>query len=453
MYKMRKIYTLCLMLVLSASMALAQQIAFQSEWQGKDNVTLRFSLTVPDSLQRSNYAVWVMPFVHNGQGDTLQLDPVVFRGKKNKKYIDRARYFGDVPAPLADEVAMASEKDCRYTLSTATAPWLLEGRIEVEARMEKEGCCEVICLPQRHYGHFAYVPAFEPQVAKQTEQVSKAVVLRQTNPVLAPISDYRPYDRTRILRKEKGMLYVYHPFDDDKLVRDFRENAPVLDRIVELTREIMADSNSTVKLIQIIGMASMEGREQYNENLAMQRAKSMQRYIQERVAVPDSLFELCNGGEGWAEFRDQINESSFEGRDEMLSIIDNTANLAQREYKIKRLMGGKPYQYVKNNILADQRNSGYLRIYFDHVPDENAKVINAGAELVRLERYAEAVEVLQAVRDDSRSWNALGVALYMSGQEEAGMEYLRRAANSGNVEAQRNIQLYDAVKTAEKAAQ
>ena len=67
-----------------------------------------------------------------------------------------------------------------------------------------------------------------------------------------------------------------------------------------------------------------------------------------------------------------------------------------------------------SNVLADQRNSGYLRIYYDYVPDYDALTINEAVGLLREERYAEALPLLRGVSEASRAWNALGVALYMT---------------------------------------
>ena len=50
-----------------------------------------------------------------------------------------------------------------------------------------------------------------------------------------------------------------------------------------------------------------------------------------------------------------------------LEIIDNEPDLARREQKIRKLHYGHTYQYIKEHLLADQRNSGYLRVYFDYV--------------------------------------------------------------------------------------
>ena len=273
-------------------------------------------------------------------------------------------------------------------------------------------------------------------------------ILASRNPVLEEYSNYRPYDRTRVLRKEKGMLWVHFPLDKTTLMHDFRDNGPVLDRIVDITRQIMADSMSNVRLIQIIGLASIEGTVKHNEDLGNGRAQALREYIKERVPqATDQLFELNGGGEAWAELRDQINDILQQPADgtvpqaslrEVLNIIDSEQDLNRREQRIRSLNGGKTYNYIKDELLPDQRNSGYLRIYFDRVPDARAEAINRATQLMQQQRYSDALPILSNVREDPRSWNALAVCLYHDGQPEQALDYFRRAAANGNADAQAN---------------
>ena len=272
-------------------------------------------------------------------------------------------------------------------------------------------------------------------------------ILASKNPVLEEYANYRPYDRTRVLRKEKGMLWVHFPLDKTTLLYDFRDNAPILDNIVDITRQIMADSMSNVRLIQIIGLASVEGTVPHNEDLGNGRAQALRDYIKERVpGTTDQLFELNGGGEAWAELRDQINDvlaardasAPLEGLQQVLTIMDTEQDLNRREQKIRRLNGGKTYDYIKDELLPDQRNSGYLRIYFDRVPDANADAINRAVRLMQQQRWQEALPILNKVRADERSWNALGVTLFMTGQKEQALDFFRRAAANGNADAREN---------------
>lgn len=293
---------------------------------------------------------------------------------------------------------------------------------------------------------------FEPVVRAVPDFTGRAGQLQKDNPVLAHISQYKPYDRTRILRRDKNALYVHFPLAKSVLHTEFRENKSVLERIVDITRQIMADTTSSVKTIQIIGLASIEGPIPGNEKLGINRALALQHYVQEQLQIPDSLFDTVGGGEAWAEFRDQLEEavsgsSSLDGVPvqelrQALDIIDSESDANVREQKLRRMNGGRTWAYIKEHILRDQRNSGYVRIYYDYVPDKAAKVINEASELLTndcSDCHHEALRLLLTVRDDERALNALGVAYWLCDQQQEAIECFRRAAANGNADAKENL--------------
>ena len=104
--------------------------------------------------------------------------------------------------------------------------------------------------------------------------------------------------------------------------------------------------------------------------------------------------------------------------------------------------GGRTSTYIKEHILSDQRNSGYVRIYYDYVPDKAAKVINEASELLTTDCsdcHHEALRLLLTVRDDERALNALGVAYWLCGQQQEALDCFRRAAAGGNADAEENL--------------
>lgn len=439
-------------LALAAGVPVLAQQNVQTEWPDSSTLRLRFTLTEAQGAVGSNYAVCATPYLYSDRGDTLQLAPVYFRGKRNQRYTERARYYGDAAPALGQEYALGGAAGYDLTLRRTDYPWLFDGKVSVGVRREKEGCCNVADLPGADRGYFVYIPPFNPLLPLVPDNSGRAGELQKENPVLRHISQYRPYDKSRILRKEKDALTIYFPLDKSQIRTDFRENKDVLDRIVRITREVMADSTSSVKIIQIIGLASVEGPQARNKRLAGQRADVLKRYIQQYVSVPDSLFECNNGGEAWTELRDQIEELQFEGRDEILRIIDTEPNLDRREARIKQLNGGRTYKYLKQHVLIDQRNSGYLQIYYDYVPDYAAATINKASALLGEEKYDEALRLLRTVEGDKRAYNALGVACYMTGNTARGLKYLKAAAADGNEAARDNLCQMQATERARQIA-
>jgi len=289
---------------------------------------------------------------------------------------------------------------------------------------------------------------FEPIVRVVPDFTGRAGQLQKENPVLAHISQYKPYDRTRIMRRDKNALFVHFHLAKSVLHTDFRDNESVLERIVDITRQIMADTTSSVKTIQIIGFASIEGPIAGNEKLGSDRALALQHYVQEQLQIPDSLFDTVGGGEAWAEFRDQLVEcvttesQHSEELQQAIDIIDSESDANIREQKLRRMNGGRTWNYIKEHILSDQRNSGYVRIYYDYVPDKAAKVINEASELLTndcSDCHHEALRLLLTVRNDERALNALGTAYWLCGQQQEALECFRSAASRGNADAQENL--------------
>ena len=279
--------------------------------------------------------------------------------------------------------------------------------------------------------------------------------LAPKHPVLRHSSEYRPYTPDRILRKEEGALYVFFELDKVRLLRDFAEggythdNGPTLDEIIDITSRIMADTTSSVSRIQIVGLASVEGAIRHNDWLADARALALQRYIQERLDVPDALFDTVGGGEAWSEFRDMVQDALLEGGGDsgltveqlrtVLDIMDTEPDANRREARLKRLQGGKVYKALLRNVLHNLRNSGYLRIYYDYVPDRSAQEINEAIALMEAGDNKAALDILERKRGDARSDNAYAVALFNDRREAEAMRVLEAASARGDEAAARNL--------------
>ena len=437
----KSILTLVLLIIALLSVS-AQKPIVQSASNGD---FLELNYTITPAKPGSAYSLVITPMLC-GLKDTVRLEPTIIRGTRNaRKYHRDMRLNHKQQTELPYRTAKQADPIVgQMAFDVHNIDWMKEEPLTLCVLTEQEGCCKVETLSVECSDPIRYeapkkVFTFVPALADVADDTGVAGALMKDNPVLEHISKYRPYDSSRILRKEKGMLYVHFPLDKTTLLRDFRDNAPILDRIVDITRQIMADSTSHVVKIQIIGLASVEGPQSRNLQLGKGRAEALKRYVQGRVATPDDLYECVNGGEAWTELRDQISDTDSPYREQLLSIIDNEPNLDRREAKIKALDRGKAFAYLKSNVLSDQRNSGYVRIYYDYVPDAAAATINKASALLRQEKYDEALQMLRTVQSDQRAQNALGVALYMTGDKEAGIRCFEAAASNGNAEAIQNL--------------
>ena len=206
-------------------------------------------------------------------------------------------------------------------------------------------------------------PAPEPVDSAELEHEEQLRRLRKG--VFRPIDEYVPYTRDMVLSSDPNAVYIH--FDVGKSVIDlnYMHNDELLDSIMSVMTEYVQDTAIEIKLIQIVGMASFDGKLAGNERLAQNRAIALRNYIQKEYPLPDSLFVVCNGGEGWAEFGWHMEKYEFEGKDEVRNLMQTEHDLDKREMLIKRLRKGKTYTFLKTNVTKFQRNSGNIIVFYD----------------------------------------------------------------------------------------
>lgn len=292
--------------------------------------------------------------------------------------------------------------------------------------------------------------AFVVQLGAVKAPQTPADRLAQSNDWVIPIEKYRSLDfLTRPGRD--SVMYVTFGLDSHVLNRDFGNNAAVLDRLQGAIETIRDAGTTDELLISIVGLASIEGPQRRNDTLSVRRARAVADYLTEKTFVDRSRFEVIGKGEAWDWFKAQL-EASPEGNERLLDIIRTEPDADVRESLIKE--DPALYSYVKERFLSDQRNSGYIRIYYSNRPDEATQKWNgAVAGLLRSGNYADAVRMIERdktllsrVEADAEATNAYGMALYMKALDEKdealearAVELVEEAARRGSEAAVQNL--------------
>ena len=265
-----------------------------------------------------------------------------------------------------------------------------------------------------------------------------------------PIGKYRPLDyltRPGI----DSVQFVRFAVDSWELNTADASNAAVLKGLVKNINRIKEDASTDEILISIVGLASIEGPQERNDTLSLRRAKVVADYLNRETGVSRRFFETIGKGEAWDWFKDQL-EARPDGRDKLLDILYNEPDPDRREVLIKA--DPAVYQDVKDNFLADQRNSGYIRIYYGNAPDAVAEKYNREVmPLLKAKRYGEAVKKLESSPEmkrralkDAEAANAYGIALYFTAldnkdaeKEKEAVRMLESAAKGGSASATENL--------------
>ena len=274
-----------------------------------------------------------------------------------------------------------------------------------------------------------------------------------------PIQNYRPLDYLTRPGCD-SVLYVKFPLDSWELIKDIKPNAKVLDQLTDAINLLKEDNRTSEMLISIVGMASIEGPRHRNDTLSIRRARVVADYLNQETGVSRRFFETIGKGEAWDWFKAQL-EAIPEGGEgltseqvtTLLAILYGESDADARERIIKS--DAKLYAAVRDNFLEDQRNSGYIRVYYNNEPDQPTEDYNGKVlPLLKAKRYHDAVRVLNAnpelkerALQDAEAANAYGIAMYFTAldnkdeaQEADAIELIKTAARNGSEAAKHNLE-------------
>lgn len=268
------------------------------------------------------------------------------------------------------------------------------------------------------------------------------------------------------------------------ILRDFKNNATVLNEVQQVINEIRNDNNLTVNQFQITGYASPEGNEQSNMKLSENRAKAFVSYLSSNYNVPASSIRTDWKGEDWDGLRKVVQESSIANKNEILTTLDEP-NVAQRKSRLQRLNGGTTYRMLLNEYYPPLRRNEYtisfvakpfsveeakvqmrskpqylslnemflvantypknsreFKEVFDTAvrlyPNNPIAQLNTGTLELETGAVDNAIRRLEGI-NMPEAWNNLGIAYALKEDFRRAEEYFNRAAQSGLQSASTNL--------------
>lgn len=144
----------------------------------------------------------------------------------------------------------------------------------------------------------------------------------------------------------------------------FHQNASALKTFATRYNHLMQSSpNKEIYKIEIASAASPDGAYTYNLELARKRGRSIIEYLNPIISDTSAEFDVVSKGIDWATLDILVSESDIEAKEKALDIIRNTPELViengkyvdGRTHRLKMLRGGRPYNWMLDNIFPDMR--------------------------------------------------------------------------------------------------
>lgn len=157
-------------------------------------------------------------------------------------------------------------------------------------------------------------------------------------------------------------MHVRYVVAKAKLERDYMNNAPVLDRIVEWAEAVQRDTMVNILSVEFCGAVSPEGSVPFNHWLSVARLNTLEKYVRKRVDIPEELIVRSDHYIAWDELKAMVLESDLPNKDEVMEVLnsENTStgnNLDSRIAALKALDGGKTWRIIFNRYFVHMRNA------------------------------------------------------------------------------------------------
>ena len=127
--------------------------------------------------------------------------------------------------------------------------------------------------------------------------------------------------------------------------------------------EELAASSDVVHTIIIEGGASPVGSEQYNHELAYNRAKILRDWVAGMAGGDKLRIYAISAGEDWGAFAEQIHkEYNKANREQVLAILDSEVSNDEKEERLFNLDNGKTWKVLVDGYMGPARNAAVVRI-------------------------------------------------------------------------------------------
>ena len=290
-----------------------------------------------------------------------------------------------------------------------------------------------------------------------------------TLPKASPLSCHRVddaesnADRTSYRHRCVQPMYLYQPLEEENLPpysesgyavnyrpasyileNNYMQNNNLIESLAELIGSMVADSMAQIEVVQLVGYSSPDNSERSHKELGGRRARSLRDKLKYHCNLPDSVFEIIDGGRNWELIYESVGNGEMASGDTMVTILRAEKSPARRETLLRGFMGGDVLRILSKGALDTQRQACCARIYYQNKPDTIApelnKVVN---ELMTNESpdYDSLRNKLAAYSDDARALNLMGIIDYREHRRNAAKKAFGTAAMMGDEQAMTNLMI------------
>jgi len=169
-------------------------------------------------------------------------------------------------------------------------------------------------------------------------------------------------------RKE---VCIGFPVGNSTLDTAYGDNAMRLSEVVSFLESVKKDSTLELVEVSFCGSASPEGGFAINKELAEKRRNSLERYVRERVSLPDSIISRPEGFIAWERLAELVEVSDMPHKEEAVDVMRNVPEFTydnkgvlvdSRKKHLMELQYGRTWHYMHKHFFDQIRNASVILV-------------------------------------------------------------------------------------------
>ncbi len=273
------------------------------------------------------------------------------------------------------------------------------------------------------------------------------------NPHVHSIRRYTPLTAENAPGMSVTPSIVRYVTGSSRLDPQYLDNAKSIQELMEIIDGVLADSSTHLESVQIVGYTSPDGGGSSRSRLGMERAIAMRDHIRRHHSLPDSLFEVANGGTNWSMLYSNIRSIENGNADSLITVMKQEPDPMKRESILKKYKGGILYRELTERIFPNHRMACCTGIYYSRMTDSTTMTLNSIVdELINNPHpdYGRLIAELKQYKEDPRAMNLQGVIDYRRHHRHAAEQAFAKAAALGDRQAAVNLQILENNKSKEE---
>ncbi|WP_291529044.1 DUF3868 domain-containing protein [Bacteroides sp. UBA939] len=327
----------------------------------------------------SNHVAMLIPFLE-ANGRTKVLPPIVVYGRK-REIVHQRNNTDMVPedAYVVMRRKRHEEQTVNYRQQFPFEAWMRNAAVKLN--IDVCGCCDL---------------KEEGALLSTGEEITRMDFAQvKINPVVSYIVPQAEAVKRRAI---EGNAFLDFPVNKIIIYPTYRNNTIELAKIRASIDSVRNDDKTIITGIKIHGYASPEGGYANNTRLAKGRTQSLVDYVTSYYKFDRSLITSDHTPEDWAGFRKYIVDSSFEKKDAILKLMDDTGlNLDKKERQIAQMVGPAVYRKILDDCYPALRHSDYTINYTvrGFTVEESKDLLKKSPHLLSLQEMYRIAETYQ----------------------------------------------------------